>query len=600
MIRLPAPIFSAMDEFFSDEAIIRRLCLERAKVADKERERLRLQTIAKADSTRRLGKRQKMLLGMFPPRRLWKRPHWRREMRGRDLTAWMLFQTVMGMWDTPEARSTRWHISLRRMVNGIRRRALNGTGYVFTRPQVVSHEKDRAKAEYRAIACYGLVDSVVQPLTTEYLQTCFDPDLLDCSCAYRLGSKGRPAPKHHDVLRAIVQFLEQSRGRELWVGECDIRKFFDCLHHDVARAALQKAVWRAEARGVRVDPRALAIVSAYLDSYSFPREVLGIALPKLRTMDPAGTFSWPGLDGGLNEFYPDPSKEDIGIPQGGAISGMIANLVLHHADEAVTQGGPDERRFYKRYSDDIILIHSDRRACEEGMARYFAALKELRLPVHPVRPEIPYGRQFWGQKSKGPYRWTDHPGGVPWVGFVGYQVHYDGHIRVRPSSLRKHRERLWGEVEQVMVQLLLAQNWSETRGETLVVRTKRIMASMRNRMAAIGVGVAKQQSAYSRVPGHCWVGGFQLLAEFPHQRGQLRSLDRARELNLCKLSRWIGRFSTEARSVEDADRARRLKHDRRSYQRSYVGHFRRELSLCRSRWWEAQRPKRITGKGGGK
>jgi hypothetical protein len=35
----------------------------------------------------------------------------------------------------------------------------------------------------------------------------------------------------------------------LWVAECDIKGVFDCVHHDEARIALERAVQRIESNG---------------------------------------------------------------------------------------------------------------------------------------------------------------------------------------------------------------------------------------------------------------------------------------------------------------------------------------------------------------
>ena len=167
------------------------------------------------------------------------------------------------------------------------------------------------------------------------------------------------------------------------------------------------------------------------------RDVLGDALPGLRTRDPEATFAWTGENGSLDCFYEKPIEEEIGIIQGGALSCLLANLVLHFADLKLTLAMAGRQYCYLRYCDDMILIATSEADCQRGLDAYREALDLMRLPAHEPDRTVPYGRRFWRQKSKGPYRWSRRLEGVPWIGFVGYQIHQDGHIRIRPASIRK-------------------------------------------------------------------------------------------------------------------------------------------------------------------
>lgn len=75
---------------------------------------------------------------------------------------------------------------------------------------------------------------------------------------------------------------------------------------------------------------------------------------------------------------------------------------------------------------------------------YLRALNELKLPFHKPKSVEQYGPEFWDSKSKKPYRWTGkkEPGCVPWVQFVGYQVRYDGLVRIKKASVQKHLDKL--------------------------------------------------------------------------------------------------------------------------------------------------------------
>ena len=70
---------------------------------------------------------------------------------------------------------------------------------------------------------------------------------------------------------------------------------------------------------------------------------------------------------------------EVGVPQGGAISMLIANWVLDIADRRVERWG-DESLFYARFCDDIVIAHPDRRKCRAARDRYLRALERLLLP----------------------------------------------------------------------------------------------------------------------------------------------------------------------------------------------------------------------------
>ncbi|MBK8362805.1 MAG: hypothetical protein IPL24_03750 [Bacteroidetes bacterium] len=55
----------------------------------------------------------------------------------------------------------------------------------------------------------------------------------------------------------------------------------------------------------------------------------------------------------------------MGIPQGGALSGLIANLVLDFADRKM-QSLNDSKLLYVRFCDDMIIIHPSKKKAIEA------------------------------------------------------------------------------------------------------------------------------------------------------------------------------------------------------------------------------------------
>lgn len=137
---------------------------------------------------------------------------------------------------------------------------------------------------------------------------------------------------------------------------------------------------------------------------------------------------------------------------------ILVNLTRRagDADVAVTNRADRSKQLYLRYSDDMALMCTSKEVAEAGMQKYLAAMKALQVPIHEPRPNVQYGKEFSSEKSRGPYRFTDHPSGAPVFGLVGYQLRVDGHLRLGASSLRRQIDKIRDETCRVVRRLLLA------------------------------------------------------------------------------------------------------------------------------------------------
>ena len=305
----------------------------------------------------------------------------------------------------------------------------------------MGRRRRKKKPEYRPIAKFTCDDQIIDSLTSKYLRESFDPFFKPSSLAFRCRRGGKPPPTHNDAIVDICNFRNVHDNIGLYVAECDIRGFYDCLDHSVAREALKELIEEAmlKDRSFALDTRAVLIYEAYLDCYSFPLSVKLESEPSLKKKNPLGYFQWPEDE--LKKFHPAPYSAQIGVPQGGALSCFIANCVLHYADKAV-MGAIHQHSaqcLYRRYCDDIVIMAPDYEICKTAYESYRKALKRLLLPAHPAHKWKSYGSQFWDGKTKAPYLWATPKSSatVPWIQFVGYQVRYDGLLRISRRSVKK-------------------------------------------------------------------------------------------------------------------------------------------------------------------
>ena len=127
-------------------------------------------------------------------------------------------------------------------------------------------------------------DRIVQAAAKLVCEPVFEADFLDCSFGFR------PRRSAHHALDAIR--AEVNRGRS-WVVDADIASFFDAIRPQVLRSALEERI---------SDRRMLKLLMGWLR---------------------AGVWTGESL------IHPE-----TGTAQGGVISPLMANVVLHRLDRA--------------------------------------------------------------------------------------------------------------------------------------------------------------------------------------------------------------------------------------------------------------------------
>jgi hypothetical protein len=548
----------ALEEYFTDRHIIKILCRLRAELAKKRHDQHFLYNLSKAAQEPGTGESHddELLCKLLPRRRQWDRPQYaeRKAKSSVEINALAIERTVNRKRRASNSQAEPWLLELNKFIKDVKQKALHEQSYRMAEPQIhpVKKEHNSENHEYRPIAIYGLVDRIIGGQCARYLREVFDEDFLDCSYAFRVKKHQGRCIDHHHAVEGLIQYRTNSPNQPLWVSECDIKGFFDCVHHDEARNALERALQRVESNGRRVHPRAIEIFELYLKSYSFTQVAIPKAAQKLSNTDPKGHLK--NIEADLSEFWPNPNDEQIGIPQGGALSCLIANLMLDEADRQLLKDNSD--LFYARYCDDMIVVHPEQEQCKQAFDRYVQALKSLKLPMHPPRP-VKYGRdEYWKYKSKSPYQWAkkDENESIPWVGFVGYQVRYDGLIRIRPSSVEKELKKQVREAGKVLRIVYPKQKSNSedlsSRAYSSQVRKSpgQICYRLHQRLIKMSVGrrsikmseePRSTQPSPDKVSGFCWCSGFRLLKKHPFVASQLKQLDRGRERQLRRVKRHI-------------------------------------------------------------
>ncbi len=468
----------------------------------------------------------------LPPRRQWVRPKRdRRAGRSNDeITAMAIRRAVDARQRAGTLDQVEWGRNLLALVEKVKEIAGCGT-HGFSRPAVMALAKGIGK-QHRVVApCATLIDRVVSGYLARYLDGLVEP-LLGPNCfSFRVNGV-----THHDAILGLRDYRSTHSGKRIYVAECDIRGFYDSLAHRVARDAVLQA---AKERNIVLDPAALSLLDSLLKSYSFPAFGRPEALKQVAQKKAGISIDW--LDKKERDaLYGDVPDDEIGIPQGNPVSPILSNLVLMKADRGVEAIlGADG--FYARYCDDVIMAHPHKKVCEAALAAYQEVLKKLLLPVHRPKSIPAYGRDFWGLKSRKPYRWDDPEttqSAVPWVQFVGYQVRFDGSVRIRKDSLVKQKKAI-SEVVDRTVHLIKK---SKKTGRELKKSGESIFWRIATRILNAGVGKRRSTGGKKPASEPCWIDAFPCIDASRFTRSQMRELDRHREIQFRRLRHVVGKL----------------------------------------------------------
>ena len=227
--------------------------------------------------------------------------------------------------------------------------------------------------ETRPIGVPTLEDKVLQRSVVMLLEQIYEQDFYDCSYGFR------PRRSAHQALDKLWEGTMKMRGG--WVVEVDIRRFFDELEHHVVRDIL--------ALRVR-DGVIKRLVGKWLN---------------------AGV-----LEGGQMSF------PTTGTPQGGVISPLLANIVLHHVIDQWWHkqilprlGRP---ALLVRYADDLVLVFKDKREAERVMAVLPKRLGRFGLESHPDKTRLlDFTRPRRAKRGRDD---DDKPGTFDFLGFTHY------------------------------------------------------------------------------------------------------------------------------------------------------------------------------------
>ncbi len=227
----------------------------------------------------------------------------------------------------------------------------------------------------RPIGIPTFEDKVLQRAVSMVLEAVYEQDFRDCSFGFR------PNRSAHQALEVLRQRLMEIKGG--WVLEVDIERFFDTLDHGHLRSFLSRRVRDGVLR---------RMIDKWLKAGVLEQERIS---------------------------YPD-----LGTPQGGVISPLLANIYLHEVldmwFEDVVVPHLRGRAFLVRYADDVVIVFSVGEDARRVMGVLPKRFGKYGLTLHPKKTRlVPFPRPWRSSGPKGSGGGS-RPGTFDLLGFTHY------------------------------------------------------------------------------------------------------------------------------------------------------------------------------------
>lgn len=231
----------------------------------------------------------------------------------------------------------------------------------------------------RLLGIPTVLDRFIQQAIQQVLTPIFEPVFSEHSYGFRPGKSAR---------QAVHQAQRYIRSGKRIVVDIDLEKFFDQVNHDILMSKLAKYI---------EDKRIHKTIRRYLQA--------GVMLNGCCVATEEGT------------------------PQGGPISPLLANIMLHDLDEELTKRG----HAFVRYADDCNIYVKSKRAGERVYQSIGVFIqKHLKLKVNAGKSAV------------------DHPSKRKFLGF-SFTFCQQVKLRIAPktkekfkANIRKLTKRSWG------------------------------------------------------------------------------------------------------------------------------------------------------------
>jgi RNA-directed DNA polymerase len=226
----------------------------------------------------------------------------------------------------------------------------------------------KTNGEMRQLGIPTVIDRIVQQAIAQVLNKIFDPTFSNSSFGFR--------PKRSAQM-AVKQASQYVKDGRIWVVDIDLEKFFDKVNHDVLMSKLAKTIG---------DKSLLKLIRRFLTA-----GLMQDGICKAR---------------------------NAGAPQGGPLSPLLSNILLHGLDKELEKRG----HCFCRYADDCNIYVKSEAAGKRVMANISKFIKNrLKLTVNKDKSAV----------SKVKHR-----------KFLGFRILNNADITIARDSIKKIKDKI--------------------------------------------------------------------------------------------------------------------------------------------------------------
>lgn len=229
----------------------------------------------------------------------------------------------------------------------------------------------KEKGKTRKLGIPTIIDRVIQQAIVQVLTPLFEPLFSDNSFGFR------PKRSAHDALLKIKEYVDEGF---VFVVDMDLEKFFDTVNHSKLVQILSNTI---------EDGRVISLIHKYLKAGVIVQNIF--------------------------------EETDVGTPQGGPVSPLLANIMLNELDKELEKRGHK----FVRYADDCMILCRSQKAAERTCTSITRFIEEkLFLKVNREKTSV------------------EHFSKVKFLGYGFYVKQQKCRFKVHPKSIDSLKEKI--------------------------------------------------------------------------------------------------------------------------------------------------------------